>query len=118
MIRRILKKKKGQGFVEYALLVAGVALVGAIGVTILGEKTNEILAGVAATLPGVNGVNNAPIVAGALLEYDTNGNGDLVLDFQQISLNNDGTNPRLTNNINDLDSGSNLEDNVVEVFPN
>ena len=117
MIRRVLKKKKGQGFVEYALLVAGVALVGAIGVTILGEKTNEILSGVAVTLPGVNSVNNAPIVAGALLEYDANGNGDLVIDFEQISLNNDGTNPRLTNNINDFDNASDLEENVIEVFP-
>jgi len=43
-LRRVLKNKKGQGLVEYGILVGGVALVCLAAVSILGHKTNDLCA--------------------------------------------------------------------------
>ncbi|MFN5662644.1 MAG: hypothetical protein ACK48N_11230 [Planctomyces sp.] len=110
-MKRMLKNRKGQGFVEYALLVAGVALVGALGVTVLGHKTGELLDSVATTIPGSTPFSNNTIRQGALIEYTpTTGGanpaevgagvttGDLLLWLPQIDTNN-GTR-RLDGNLN------------------
>src|SRR4029450_12158513 len=62
LTRRILRCKKGAALVEYALLVAGIALVGAASIAIFGHKTNDMVAMVAAVLPGAHTDDNAPIV--------------------------------------------------------
>jgi pilus assembly protein Flp/PilA len=108
-MKKMLKNRKGQGFVEYALLVAGVALVGALGVTVLGHKTGELLDSVATTIPGSTPFSNNSIRQGALIEYTptTGGTnpdiagtpeGDLLLWLPQINTN-DGTR-RLDGNLN------------------
>jgi pilus assembly protein Flp/PilA len=40
---RLLRNKKGQGLVEYGLLIAGVALICAATVSVFGHKTNDLL---------------------------------------------------------------------------
>ncbi|MEZ6066726.1 MAG: class III signal peptide-containing protein [Planctomycetaceae bacterium] len=50
-LNRILRNKKGQGLVEYGILVGGVALVCLAAVAILGHKTNDLVATVAGALP-------------------------------------------------------------------
>ena len=52
--RKFIKSKKGSALVEYGLLVAGVALVAAAGVSILGHKTSDLVSSVAAVLPGAH----------------------------------------------------------------
>lgn len=115
MLKRMLKNKKGQGLVEYALLIAGVALVGTIGVTMVGLKTNEMISAVAATLPGPNPESNRNIRTGALLEVKQD-NGNAHIDFKQISVNNNGTEARQTDNIQGQGLGTGLADDIVQVF--
>jgi pilus assembly protein Flp/PilA len=66
--QRLLQCKKGAALVEYALLVAGVALVGSASVSIFGHKTNDMLATVASILPGAHTDDNGPMVSGKIIE--------------------------------------------------
>jgi pilus assembly protein Flp/PilA len=68
LTRRMLKDKKGAALVEYALLVAGIALIGAASIAIFGHKTNDMVAMVAAVLPGAHTDDNAPIISGKIIE--------------------------------------------------
>ena len=78
-LRKTLKSKSGQGLVEYGILVGGVALVTLAAVAILGHKTNDLVATVAAVIPCAHEDDNAPIVSGKLVATTSNGSG-LVLD--------------------------------------
>lgn len=87
----LLRSRRGAALVEYALVIAGVALVAAAAVTIFGEKTNQLVSGVGAVLPGAHNEDNAAIVAGRLLEVRNSGtvgglepDGALILDGQGI----------------------------------
>lgn len=62
------RRQKGAALVEYGLLVAGVALVATAAVSIFGTKTGNLIASIAAVLPGANAEDNAPINVGQLLE--------------------------------------------------
>ena len=73
-MRKIFRNKKGQGLVEYGILVGGIALVCLAATAILGHKTNDLIATVAAVLPGAHAHSNAPIVSGKLVA--TTGDGD------------------------------------------
>lgn len=75
MIRRLRKSEKGAALVEYALVVAGVALIGAAAVSIFGNKVTDMLATVAAILPGAQADDNAPIVSGKIIETSPNAAG-------------------------------------------
>jgi pilus assembly protein Flp/PilA len=68
LIRQFVKCRKGAALVEYSLLVAGVALIGAASVSTFGHKTNDMIAMVAAVLPGAHTDDNAPIVSGKIIE--------------------------------------------------
>jgi len=75
LTQRLLKSKKGAAMVEYALLVAGVALIGAASTAIFGHKTNDMIAMVAAVLPGAHTDDNAPIISGKIIETTPNAVG-------------------------------------------
>jgi Flp pilus assembly pilin Flp len=82
--------------VEYALLVAGVALICAGGVSVFGHKTNDLISTVAATLPGAHLDDNNPINSGHIIETAVQANGSIGVDQATIVANN-GTN-RLDHN--------------------
>ena len=65
---RLRRDKKGQGLVEYALLIAGVALISAAAVSLFGHKTSDMIGAVAAILPGAHTDDNNPIKSGHLIE--------------------------------------------------
>ena len=48
---KFFRNRKGQGLVEYALIIAGVTLVAATGVTIFGHKVAGLINMVAVVLP-------------------------------------------------------------------
>jgi Flp pilus assembly pilin Flp len=91
------RNRKGQALVEYALLIAGVALIAVAAVAIFGHKTSDMIAAVAAVLPGAHGDDNAPIVSGKFIETAPNTNGDIALDTAAIVGN--ATTPRLGDNV-------------------
>jgi len=81
------RNRKGQALVEYALIVAGVALIAAVSVSVFGHKVNDLLAATATILPGAHADDNAPIQSGKIIETTQDGNGDLVVNAATIATN-------------------------------
>lgn len=77
---RLRRDKKGQGLVEYGLIIAGVALVTAAAISIFGHKTNDMVAATAAILPGAHDEDNGPIASGQLIATTKATGGGLQLD--------------------------------------
>jgi pilus assembly protein Flp/PilA len=106
LINRLVKCRKGAALVEYSLLVAGVALIGAASVSTFGHKTNDMLAMVAGVLPGAHTDDNAPIISGKIIETAVgtkNGAGGvdaISLDMTAIATTNAGKD-RLDHNLGD-----------------
>jgi Flp pilus assembly pilin Flp len=75
MVKALVRDKKGAALVEYSLLIAGVALIGAAAVSVFGHKTSDMMAAVAAVLPGAHAGDNAPIVSGQMIETIEGGAG-------------------------------------------
>ncbi len=70
-MRKLLKNKKGQGLVEYGILVGGIALVALAATAILGHKTTDLIGTVAAALPGAHDDDEGPIISGKLVKTTT-----------------------------------------------
>ncbi|MEX0819213.1 MAG: class III signal peptide-containing protein [Pirellulaceae bacterium] len=83
-IRNMFRSKKGQGLVEYGLIIAGVALICAVSISVFGHKTSDLISAVAAVLPGSHFDDNGPIVSGKLIETAQNA------DTNAISLDTAG----------------------------
>src|SRR6476660_1832422 len=99
-INRLRRDRKGQGLVEYALLIGGVALIGAAAVSVFGHKTNDIIAAVASVLPGAHMDDNNPIASGHIIETAASAPGKgISLDLATITANSKGTNDRLLGNV-------------------
>jgi pilus assembly protein Flp/PilA len=71
-VRYLRRNNKGAALVEYALIVAGVALIGAAVVSVFGHKVTDMLGTATAVLPGAHADDNAPIVSGRTIETSTN----------------------------------------------
>ena len=75
LVRRWSRDEKGAALVEYALIIAGVALIAAATISLFGHKTNDMLATATAVLPGAHNEDNAPIVSGKVIETSPNAPG-------------------------------------------
>src|SRR5437660_6239084 len=109
LLKRLLRNRKGAAFVEYALLVGGIALVGAAAIATFGHKTTDLLGAMTAILPGAHADDNAPITSGKLIETAPDAAGNIGLDVNGIKAQSDGTKDRLLLNltgVNDATSGS------------
>jgi Flp pilus assembly pilin Flp len=117
-MRNVLRKRKGQGLVEYALIIAGVALIGIVGITMFGHKVADLIGTVAYILPGAHTGDNAPIVAGHLIETDNNGpNSSIELSLTGVS-SDDGTNRLNEMLIGNGSSGHDTTDSTAVVETN
>ncbi len=96
-MRKMLRNKKGQGLVEYGLIIAGVALICAAAVSVFGHKTSDLIAAVTTILPGAHPDDNGPIVSGKLIETTGAETGAIALDVATIAGSPDT--PRLGNNV-------------------
>ena len=72
VVQRLRRNNKGAALVEYALIVAGVSLIGAAAVSLFGHKVTDMLGMAAAVIPGAHADDNAPIVSGQTIETSTN----------------------------------------------
>jgi pilus assembly protein Flp/PilA len=97
MLKKLFRNRKGQGLVEYALIIAGVTLIAAVGISIFGHKVSDMISATAAVLPGAHNDDNGPIVSGKLIETTTNGAGNITLDAAAIA--GETGQPRLGNNV-------------------
>ncbi|MCA9201826.1 MAG: class III signal peptide-containing protein [Planctomycetales bacterium] len=68
MLRKMFRSKKGQGLVEYGLIIAGVALICAAAISVFGHKTSDLISAVATVLPGAHADDNGPMISGKLIE--------------------------------------------------
>lgn len=91
------KKRKGAALVEYGLLIAGVALMAAAAVSTFGHKTSDLIAAVAAVMPGAHADDNGPILSGRIIETTSSEDGPIALDIPTIVANTDTS--RLGNNM-------------------
>ena len=88
LLGRLRRDKKGQGLVEYALLIGGVALISAAAVSLFGHKTSDIIAAVTVILPGAHTDDNNLIMSGHLIETGFSGtSGSIALDIPTITAN-------------------------------
>ncbi len=82
-MKNLIRNRKGQGLVEYALIIAGVALIGIVGISMFGHKVADLIGTVAAVIPGAHTDDNGPIAAGHLIATTTdniNGVTTIVID--------------------------------------
>jgi len=100
-LRSLLGCKKGQGLVEYGLIIAGVALICAAAVSVFGHKTSDLISAVATILPGAHADDNGPLISGKLIETGPTDGADvangIALNAAGIAANSDT--PRLGNNV-------------------
>ena len=82
--KKLARRRKGQGLVEYALLIAGVALISMAAVSLFGHKVNDLISSVATILPGAHQGDNGPIISGHLIETAADANGNISLDTAGI----------------------------------
>lgn len=104
MLRKMFRSKKGQGLVEYGLIIAGVALICAAAVSVFGHKTSDLISAVATILPGAHDDDNGPMVSGKLIETTSAAAGDITLDAATIATNVNTA--RLENNVLGLGSAA------------
>jgi len=79
-MRKLFSNKKGQGLVEYGILVGGIALVALAATAILGHKTTDLIGTVAAALPGAHADDAGAIVSGRLVNVTQGGQSGFVLN--------------------------------------
>lgn len=100
MLRKLIADRKGQGLVEYGLIIAGVALISAAAISILGHKTSDLIAAVATILPGAHADDNGALVSGKLIETELGAGDAIELDTTAIFANSDTA--RLGNNLTNV----------------
>lgn len=75
--KRGLRDETGAALAEYGLLLAGVALVSMLAVSVLGHKVGGLVGSVATMIPGSTQDLDAPVLVGKMLETETKDvNGD------------------------------------------
>lgn len=100
MLRKFFGNKKGQGLVEYGLIIAGVALICAAAISVFGHKTSDLIAAVAVVLPGAHDEDNAALTSGKLIETSA-GTQTASIDLDLATIATNSASGRLENNITD-----------------
>lgn len=103
-LKTINRKKRGAALVEYGLLIAGVALVSAVGISLFGKKTNEMIGVTASVLPSSDAADDTQIKSTGLIKT-TNANGSHEIDFSQI-----GTGDNTLDNVYGTGAGDVIDD--------
>ena len=105
VVTRLRRNEVGAALVEYALIIAGVALIGAAAVSIFGNKVTDMLATAAAILPGAHADTNAPIVSGRIIETSPDaagfdeGNAATGIGLDITAITEASRQPRLGDNV-------------------
>jgi Flp pilus assembly pilin Flp len=87
MLKKLFRNRKGQGLVEYALIIAGVTLICAVGIAVFGHKVSDMISATAVILPGAHTDDNGPIVSGKIIETTSGSAGPITLDATTIEAN-------------------------------
>ena len=79
LLRNLWKNKKGQGMVEYAILIGAVSVVCLTSASLLGHKAGDIMGIGAALLPGDDGDDQGPIFVSKLVATQQTGDNGISL---------------------------------------
>ena len=79
------RKRSGQALVEYIVIVAAVALISLVSVSMFGHKVADQYAVGAGMLPGAHAEDNLPITTGEYAGFAVNGAGDALISNGQVS---------------------------------
>ena len=84
-LRKADQKRSGQALVEYIVIVAAVALVALVSVSMFGHKVADQYAGGAGMLPGAHAEDNLPITTGEYAGFAENAGGTALISNGQVS---------------------------------
>ena len=113
MNRKSIQNRRGQGLVEYIVIVAAVSLISLVAVSIFGHKVADQYAIGAGMLPGAHAEDNNPIVTGEFAGFQDDGSGNNVANGQISWADVTGnTQPTVLRN-NVVVAGSNAADAFV-----
>ena len=107
------KNRRGQGLVEYIIIVAAVAMISLVAVSIFGHKVADQYAIGAGMLPGAHAEDNAAIVTGEYAGFADDGNGANIGNGEVSwgSITGNATAGEMDNNV--VLAGSNAADSFV-----
>jgi hypothetical protein len=97
------KNRRGQGLVEYIIIVAAVALIALVAVSVFGHKVADQYAIGAGMLPGAHAEDNNAIATGGFADTQINADGAITGNGQVSWANVTGN----------ADGDGELENNVV-----
>ena len=83
--RKSTHNRRGQGLVEYIVIVAAVALIGLVAVSVFGHKVADQYAIGAGMLPGAHTEDNLPITTGEYAGFAENTAGDALISNGQVT---------------------------------
>lgn len=91
LIKQSRRNQRGAALVEYGLIVAGVALVAIVAVSVFGRKTAGMIGASAHAIPGTDAADNGPVGVGHLVQV-TGGNGaNITIDPNQVGQTTTGS---------------------------
>ena len=107
------RNRRGQGLVEYIIIVAAVAMIALVSVSIFGHKVADQYAIGAGMLPGAHTEDNNPIVTGEYAGFQDDGAGRNIATggVTWADITGNATVGEMDNNV--ITQGSNAADSFV-----
>ena len=103
---RSRKSRKGQGLLEYAFLIAGIAFISLLALSVFGHKLSDQYAVAAGMLPGAHSEDNLPVSSQSFLQTTDDATGTFIVGTGVISwcdiTGQDTTEGSLINNVGNL----------------
>ena len=98
--KRGLRDERGAALAEYGLLLAGIAMVSMLAVSVLGTKVGGLIGSVATMIPGNTEDLDAPVLVGKMLETETkdvndDGVNEITFPLASVTHNNAGEERKL-----------------------
>ena len=75
---RSRKSRKGQGLLEYAFLIAGIAFISLLALSVFGHKLSDQYSVAAGMLPGAHGEDNVPVASQSFLQTTESADGAII----------------------------------------
>ena len=100
----VQSRRRGQGLIEYIIIIASVALIALVALSLFGHKVADQYAIGAGMLPGAHAEDNLPIETGEFAAVVENADGTALTGNGQVSW------ASITGNV---DGDGELENNVV-----
>ena len=102
MNHKLIQNRRGQGLVEYIIIVASVSLISLTSLSMFGHKMADQYAIGAGMLPGAHAEDNLPVTTGFYAGVSENADGDAIVGNGQVSwadVTGNATSGEMDNNV-------------------